>query len=167
MQSSEIVFHAENADYTHGEMLSQGFQDLANRWLNWSENKEWPIKWNLQSDMGGIFGFFLGVSMVSVVHSVQKFYDRVMTRLGIFMWLILRCENCVTKISDALTMKHGQLIHSTLSNHSEWSIPSSFFGKLNFQLVAFKLLDSKVCIHGVGQGGFLTVISPIFNWHKV
>ena len=25
MQSSEIVFHAENADYTHGEMLRQGF----------------------------------------------------------------------------------------------------------------------------------------------
>ena len=40
--------------------------------------------------MGGIFGFFLGVSMVSVVHSVQKFYDRVMTRLGINMLLILR-----------------------------------------------------------------------------
>ena len=38
--------------------------------------------------MGGIFGFFLGVSMVSVVHSVQKFYDRVMTRLGINMLLI-------------------------------------------------------------------------------
>lgn len=42
-----------------------------------------------------------------------------------------------------------------------------FFGKLNFQLVEFKLFDSKVCIHGIGQGGFLTVIQPIFNWHKV
>ena len=31
MQSSEIVFHAENADYTHGEMLRQGFKNLANR----------------------------------------------------------------------------------------------------------------------------------------
>ena len=31
MQSSEIVFHAENADYTHGEMLRQGFKNPANR----------------------------------------------------------------------------------------------------------------------------------------
>ena len=53
-----------------------------------SEVKQTPLREkknirNLQSDMGGIFGFFLGVSMVSVVHSVQKFYDRVMSRFGI------------------------------------------------------------------------------------
>ena len=97
---------------------------------------KWPIKWNLQSDMGGIFGFFLGVSMVSVVHSVQKFYDRVMTRLGIYMWLILRCENCVRTIFDALTMKHGQLIRSTLYNHSKlflfWKTQFSAAGTQTF-----------------------------------
>ena len=40
MQSSEIVFHAENADYTHGEMLRQSFKID----LSWSENKEYAIK---------------------------------------------------------------------------------------------------------------------------
>ena len=29
--------------------------------------------------------------------------------------------------------------------------------------MALKRLDSKSCIHDVGQGGFLTVISPIFD----
>ena len=41
------------------------------------------------------------------------------------IWLILRCKNCVRTISDASALTHGQLIDSTLFNHSKLSIHKS------------------------------------------
>ena len=122
MQSSEIVFHAENADYTHGEMLSQGFQDLANRWLNWSENKMAdkmkPSKW-----YGWYFWFLpwcehgFGCSFSSKVlwSCHDQTWDLYVTDLT--MWKLCKNFRCV--ITHALTMKHGELISSTLFNHSK------------------------------------------------
>ena len=76
--------------------------------------------------MGGIFGFFLGVSMVSVVHSVQKFYDRVMTRLGINMLLILHWKilkepsRMIFIASPVESLKHSQSLQAIAS----WKAPS-------------------------------------------
>ena len=114
-QFAQIEVHDEKPDYTMGQMLRNGLMTESIDFLSHRTQK---------SDMGGIFGFFLGTSMVSVVYSFRA----ASRKLGF----------CISKIKNLLEYlqmgnSEPQTVHSSTSMSWNERFEAEFGQQLPFK----------------------------------